>query len=218
MSALALRARRVVRLRPGMLIAALLVAATSAASGLRLADVYPGSGARPAPHLHGQAVWAAGVRPAPGFAGLVDQNGHPFRLAAARGRTVEVAFLDSLCHQACPLEGRALTAAASALPAARRPVIVIVSVDPNDTPASTRAALRSWGLSRGTTAVWLRGNARTLRPVWRAYRIFVSLPAHGDIVHTAALYVLDRRGGERSAYLYPFVPQLVSADLRTLAG
>jgi cytochrome oxidase Cu insertion factor (SCO1/SenC/PrrC family) len=52
--------------------------------------------------------------------------------------------------------------------------------------------------------------------VWRAYHIFVA-PTSGDIVHTEALYLIDRHGDERSAYLYPFAPPLVAHDLATLA-
>ena len=42
-------------------------------------------------------------------------------------------------------------------------------------------------------------------------------PLAGDIVHTQALYLLDRRGDERSGYLYPYVPVRVAHDLRVLA-
>ena len=35
----------------------------------------------------------------------------------------------------------------------------------------------------------------------------------GDISHTEALYLIDRRGDERSGYLYPFVPRFVTLDL-----
>ena len=69
------------------------------------------------PELHGQATWAAGVRPAPNFT-LRDQSGHLFTLASLRGHTVALAFLDSHCTQECPLAGRALAQAEATLPAA----------------------------------------------------------------------------------------------------
>jgi cytochrome oxidase Cu insertion factor (SCO1/SenC/PrrC family) len=168
--------------------------------------------------LHGEATWGAGARPAPAITTLVDQTGRRFSLASLRGRTVAITFFDSYCNQACPLEGRALAAAESALPAAERPTLVVVSVNPRDTIASTRAAVRTWGLTKLAPWHWLRGTHRLLARVWAAYRIFVAPPAHGDITHTEALYLLDRRGDERSAYLYPFLPTPVSADLRVLAG
>jgi cytochrome oxidase Cu insertion factor (SCO1/SenC/PrrC family) len=62
------------------------------------------------------------------------------------------------------------------------------------------------------------GTRKQLAPVWAAYHIFVSPhPVDGDIAHTEALYLVDRRGYERSAYLYPFFARYVSSDLRTLA-
>jgi hypothetical protein len=32
-----------------------------------------------------------------------------------------------------------------------------------------------------------------------------------------ALYLIDRRGDERAGYLFPFLPNFVALDLRTLA-
>ncbi|MGZ4180315.1 MAG: SCO family protein [Solirubrobacteraceae bacterium] len=173
---------------------------------------------RPAPTgLHGQATWAAGMRPAPAISALRDQSGRVLTLGSLRGRTVAMAFLDSHCNQACPLEGRALAAAERSLPAAQRPVLVVVSVNPRDSSASTRAAVRKWGLAGVAPWHWLRGTHAELARVWRDYHIFVAPPRDGDISHTEALYLIDRRGDERSGYLYPFVPRFVTLDLRTLA-
>ena len=47
--------------------------------------------------------------------------------------------------------------------AAQRPVLVIVSVNPRDTAASTRAAVRKWGLAGVAPWHWLRGNPRRAR-------------------------------------------------------
>ena len=168
--------------------------------------------------LHGQATWAAGTHPAPAIAALRDQSGRAFSLASLRGRTVAMAFFDSHCNQACPLEGRAIAASERALPRSQRPVLIIVSVNPRDTAASTGAAVRKWGLAGVAPWHWLRGTHAELARVWREYHIFVAPPRDGDIDHTEALYLIDRRGDERSGYLYPFVPRFVTLDLRTLAG
>ncbi len=184
--------------------------------------------ARPAPapaaagqagasHLDGEATWAPGVRPAPAIGTLRDQSGRLFSLASLRGRTVVIAFLDSHCTQACPLEGRALAAAEDTLPRAQRPTLVAISVNPLDTPASARAALRRWGLAQLMSWHWLMGTRARLTAVWQAYHESVYTPPRGDIEHTEALLLLDRRGDERSGYLYPFVPGSVSHDLRILA-
>ena len=172
---------------------------------------------RPATGLHGQATWAAGVRPAPAISALRDQSGRVFSLGSLHGRTIAMAFFDSHCNQACPLEGRAIAASERSLPRSQRPVLVVVSVNPRDTPASTRAAVRKWGLAGVAPWRWLRGSRAELARVWRDYHIFVAPPRDGDISHTEALYLIDRRGDERSGYLYPFAARFVTLDLRTLA-
>jgi protein SCO1 len=169
--------------------------------------------ANAAPPLHGQATWQSGARPAPAFT-LHDQDGKPLSLAALRGRPVALTFMDSLCKGACPLEGRMLAATARALPAASRPRIVIVSVDPaGDTQQTTRHALAKWSLPAGTT--WLRGTHAELAKVWAAYQIDV-IPVKGDIAHSSAVYLIDKRGDERAGFLMPFAPSSVIDDLKVL--
>jgi cytochrome oxidase Cu insertion factor (SCO1/SenC/PrrC family) len=148
---------------------------------------------------------------------LRDQSGSRFSLSSLRGRTVVVEFFDSHCRAECPLAGRALAASERSLPAARRPVLLVVSVNPQDTSASVRAAIRSWGLAGLAPWHWLMGTHAQLAPVWSAYHIFVE-PTRGDINHTEALYLLDRRGDERSGYLFPYLPASVSHDMGVLAG
>jgi cytochrome oxidase Cu insertion factor (SCO1/SenC/PrrC family) len=209
------RRSRVGRGQIGAIVAAAALAGTALGVGLHLVAAPP----RPAlalPELHGQATWAAGVRPAPNFT-LRDQSGRAFTLASLRGHTVALAFLDSHCTQECPLAGRALALAEATLPAAQRPVFVAVSVNPTDTPASVRAAAKAWGLSGVTTWHWVMADTAGLSPVWGAYHIYVH-PTKTDIVHTQALYLIDRRGFERSGYLWPYLPNFVALDLRTLAG
>jgi cytochrome oxidase Cu insertion factor (SCO1/SenC/PrrC family) len=130
---------------------------------------------------------------------------------------VAIEFFDSHCKQECPLAGRALAAAERQLPRAQRPVLVVVSVNPLDTPASTRAAVRTWGLAGVAPWHWLRGTHAQLARVWTAYHIYVK-PEQGDISHTEALYLLDRHGNERSGYLYPYIPSRVGHDMRILAA
>ena len=173
--------------------------------------------APPLPDLHGQAVWAAGSRPAPGFA-LRDQSGVLVSLRALRGRTVLLTFLDSQCHSSCPIVGRQLGSVMRRLAAASRPVIVVVSVDPKgDTPLGIRHALAKWQL-RGPWALhWLNASTRgQLARVWSEYGVVVE-PKSNDVVHSLALYLIDRGGDERTAYLFPFLPSFVQHDLSRLA-
>jgi protein SCO1/2 len=167
--------------------------------------------------LTAPATWPPGARPAPQITRLHDQRGGRFSPAALRGRTVAITFLDSHCRQECPLAGRTLATAERALPRAQRPVLVVVSVNPLDTPASTRRAARRWGLAPLAPWYWLRGTPAQLANVWRAYRIEVR-PEHGDIAHTEALYLVDRHGNERAGFLYPYLPAQLTHDLRALAA
>ena len=168
--------------------------------------------------MHGEAAWAAGRMPAPPIDTLRDQTGHLFSLASLRGRSVAIVFFDSHCQQECPLEGRALAAAEQPLPAAQRPVLVAVSVNPLDRPASAGSAANSWGLAAVAPSHRLMGMRKQLAPVWAEYHIYVSPhPVNGDIEHTEAVYLVNRRGYMRSGYQYPFVSRFVTTDLHTMA-
>jgi len=173
------------------------------------------AGAPALPELHGQATWGAGKVPAPLF-GLRDQHGRRVALADLRGHPVVIAFMDSLCRGACPLEARELAVAIRSLPAAARPRLLVVSVDLADTPATVARAARRWRLPRGFE--WLLGSRAELAPVWRAYRIEVHPLPNGDVAHSDAFYVIDRNGDERAGFLTPFLPGLLARDLRVLAG
>ncbi len=214
---------RVSRRGAGQLAAVLAVAAAGGIAAGFGAHLLLAGGSSPAAAsiarhgpFDGMATWAAGARPAPAIT-LRDESGGRFSLASLRGRTVAIEFFDSHCRAECPLAGRALAASERALPAAQRPVLVVVSVNPKDTAASVRAAIRSWGLAGLAPWHWLMGTHSELKPVWAAYHIFVQ-PTRGDISHTEALYLLDRRGDERSGYLFPYLPASVGHDLRVLAG
>lgn len=200
--------------------AAALVLSACAAAGIAGGLILHGL-ARPAqtsaalklPELHGQAVWAPGRRPAPAFA-LRDQTGRLLKPTSFRGRTVVLTFLDSHCTTRCPLVGRELAMIVQRLPRADRPVLLVVSVNPNDTPRSARAAVSRWGIPSGWH--WLMADRTRLAQVWRAYGITV-IPTTHDINHSLAVYLLDRHGNERTGYLFPFQPPFVEGDLRALA-
>jgi cytochrome oxidase Cu insertion factor (SCO1/SenC/PrrC family) len=174
-------------------------------SGVALAAMRSNHPAAPAlPELHGQASWTAGARRAPtaGMPGL-------------RGRVSVITFMDPNCTQICPVEGRELASILRRLPAAARPQVVLVSVNPQATAAAARRALEKWQLAP-FDARWVLGTHAQLSGVWREYQVFVH-PTHGDIEHTAVAYLVDRTGHERTAYLFPFAPAFVQGDLARLA-
>ncbi len=191
----------------------------AAGGGLYALDSHgsPSANAGALPAFHGQAEWAPGERAATDFT-LRDQSGARVSLASLRGRPVLLTFLDSQCKLQCPIQGRQLASILRQLPAAKRPALVVVSVDPSgDTPASIRHAMAKWGLAGPWTWHWLNGSRNRLAFVWHFYGITVD-PSSGDIVHSLVLYLIDRDGFERTAYLYPFLPGFVQGDLARLAG
>jgi protein SCO1 len=162
--------------------------------------------------LHGDTIWAAGARPAPPIR-LRDQHGRIVTLAALRSKVLLITFMDSHCTTECPVEGHQLAVVQRSFAPPDRPEIVVVSVNPADTPRS----VRRFGRRRGWRGrwEWLMGSSAQLRTVWRAYDIEVDPTSH-DIIHSAALYIVDPHGDERSGYVAPFLPQLVTADVRAL--
>ncbi|HEY5333436.1 MAG TPA: SCO family protein [Solirubrobacterales bacterium] len=171
---------------------------------------------RPSTEVRGQAVWPQGLRRAPEIS-LVDSASKRFTLASVRGEPAVITFMDSQCHQECPLVGRALAAGLRQVPRAERPMVIAVSVDPwEDTPASARRAMKRFGLA-GFRWRWLLGRKAQLAAVWRRYHIQVRRTT-GDIEHTDAVYLVDSRGFERAGMVYPFLPTWVAVDLKTLAS
>ena len=216
MTELLAEAGRAVSRRAWVLLAAAAAAGIVAGVGIQLAH-RTHAASPPLPELHGQAVWAAGARPAPGFT-LRDQSGALVSLRGLRGRTVLLTFLDSQCHSSCPIVGRQLGSVMRRLAPATRPVVVVVSVDQKgDTPSGIRHALAKWQLDGPWALHWVNGSNRAqLARVWREYGVVVQ-PTSNDVVHSLALYLIDRRGNERTAYLFPFLQSFVQDDLARLA-
>jgi cytochrome oxidase Cu insertion factor (SCO1/SenC/PrrC family) len=190
--------------------AALVGVAAGGGAHLLLSDP-----ARPAalvlPDFHGQASWGTGKRAAPPFV-LRDVLGGTRSLASTRGRVTLITFLDSRCRSLCPIVGKTIGDIQRKLPGELRPTVLVVSVDPaGDRPASVRHAAQRWHLEPGWH--WLTGTRRRLAVVWRPYGIDVQ-PRTNDIMHGAALYVVDARGYERVGYLPPLLPNFVAHDIR----
>ncbi|HEU5478864.1 MAG TPA: SCO family protein, partial [Candidatus Tumulicola sp.] len=199
-----------VRARVWLLALALLLAAVSAGAALALVS-RPASDrtANTVSAFGPAATWPPGVKAAPDFS-LRAQDGRRISLAALRGRTVLLTFIDPACRNLCPLEARELNGAVQSSPTAQRPAIVSVNVNPwAETAAMLRADREKWAL--GSDWRWALGSLRELRPVWRSYRIAVAdrtrTLAHvvvHDVSHTEATYVIDRSGHVRALFLWPF--------------
>lgn len=169
----------------------------------------------PRPRLRGTDVFARGMRPAPQFT-LRNQYGRMMTTRSLRGHIVAITFLDSHCRQECPIAGRELAAVQRQLGRHSPLIVVVISVDPSqDTPGSARAFMREAGL-RGTW-YWLFGTRRQLAPVWIKYGIEVR-PTRKDILHTAAVYLMDRTGSVRVADGVPLIPSQLAGSVRALAA
>jgi cytochrome oxidase Cu insertion factor (SCO1/SenC/PrrC family) len=189
------------------------VALAAAGTGCAMPAMAPTASSTHAPKLHGDAVWAATAKAAPNFR-LTNQRGEQVSLASMRGHVVLLTFLDSLCKTDCPIEGGMLHRIQRLIPATARPEIVVVSVDPADTPATSRRFVREAGIQPPWQ--WLRGSPHQLAKVWRAYGITV-IPKAGDIAHSTVLYLIDSHGYERAGYLFPFQVPQVAEDVRSLS-
>jgi protein SCO1/2 len=204
--------------RPRLLVA-LIAAAAAAGVGIGAALALAHGRSAPvlavAPALHAQATWPAGAKRAPDFR-LRDQAGRTMTLGSQRGRVVLLTFLDSHCTRECPIQGRLLASVQRQLGAPSRAQLVVVTVDPwVDTGRSARAfaAKSRWSGSWH----WLLGAPAQLKPVWAHYAVAVRRTP-SDVNHTAVLYLIDPHGFERAAYLVPFSPADVAADVRGLAA
>jgi protein SCO1 len=181
--------------------------------GLLAVSHFSGSAAAARPSLVGAITMPEGSTPAPEFR-LHDQTGASIDLRGFRGQVLVVAFLDSHCTQACPVEGAQLAMAQRRLGDRTRFVLVVVSVAPDgDTPASVQefARQRQW---TGQWH-WLLGSRQELSPVWRAYGVNVVASAD-DIAHSVGIFLIDRKGFERA--ILTGDPATLAQDVGALAS
>jgi protein SCO1/2 len=177
------------------------------------------SGPKAAPSDPG-TFWSAGTRRAPAFA-LRDQAGKPITLASLHGRPAIVAFIDPVCRNLCPLEAKVLNDVVSGFPAASRPTVVAVSVNPwNQTTADLRQDAAKWHLVPQWR--WALGTYPALSKVWQKYSIAVQVHTKTlagvtvhQVDHTEAGYVIDSKGFVRALFLYPYRAQDVAHAIET---
>jgi cytochrome oxidase Cu insertion factor (SCO1/SenC/PrrC family) len=189
---------------------ALVPAAAAAAFGLSFALRSTGANA-PAPAA--VETWGAGTLEAPDFR-LTDEHGKPVSIASERGRSVILTFVDPHCTTFCPRESIVLNDAIATLPAADRPAVLAVNVNP---PVTSPAVLRKEARRFKWLPQWrwASGPPARLRAVWGAYHIQV-IPSKSDIGHTEAAYLIDGNGDQRALFLWPFRADDIAAALKTL--
>jgi cytochrome oxidase Cu insertion factor (SCO1/SenC/PrrC family) len=214
--------------RTRWLTIALIVAAAVVGAGVGIGvAIAQGGGSSPAKLTAAPdpgVTFAAGTRRAPDFV-LRDPAGRALSLRSLRGRTVVLAFIDPVCRNLCPFEAKVLNEAIRGLPAAERPAIVAVSVNPwNQTRADLRLDAKRWHLVPQWR--WALGGYPALAKVWQRFAIGVRVRTRTlagvtvhQVDHTEAAYVIDPEGYERSLFVYPYRSEdVVSAVRRASAG
>jgi protein SCO1 len=151
--------------------------------------------------------------PPPDFA-LRDQHGRLVRLSGLRGKAVLLTFLYTHCPDVCPLTAANLNTALARLGTQRKNVDVLaVSVDPRgDTPAAVRAFVRSHRL--GTQFHYLTGTLKTLKPIWRAYKVAAVPDGEERVDHTLYTLLIDPSGKARVLFDAQARPAAVAHDVR----
>jgi len=177
-----------------------------------------------APAAAPDATWASGASRAPAFT-LANPEGGTVSLRPTQGRVTIVTFIDPQCRDYCPLEAQVLESVTKALPAAQRPRIVAVSVNPPaDTAKNVALDKVKWHLAGLPEWSWAFGSKEQLARVWRDYKVeVVSIPQKTAgvsltrLVHTEAAYVIDRNGDRRALFLWPFAASTVEHTISGLA-
>jgi len=173
-------------------------------------------------HASGLVGTDLGAAPAPGFT-LTDYTGQQVSLDQFRGKPVALTFLYTHCPDACPLIADQLRQASDLLgPDAAKVAMLAVSTDPRH---DDRAAVLNFSQVHGMEGRWLYllGSPEQLAPVWNAYYIGVtpgneagSPLGENEIIHSEAVFVIDKAGRERALLGLPFSARDLASDLRKL--
>ena len=156
---------------------------------------------------------------APNFA-LTDQFGRTISLRSYSGKVVLLAFNDAQCTTICPLTTAAMVEAKALLGAAGSGV-ELLGVNANPTATAVRW-VHAYSQAHGLLHQWdfLTGSLAQLKPVWHDYGIEAKVVA-GQIDHTPAVYIIDRRGRLAELYeqqmAYASVPQQAQVYARELS-
>ena len=133
---------------------------------------------------------------------LTDQDGKPFRFAAARGKFVLVTFIFTTCPDVCPLLTAKFAAIQRALKENPQTDYWLLSIT-TDPERDTAAALKGYaGRFNADLKTWsfLTGSRQELAKIWKAFGVNVTKTASGDVRHTTFTTLIDRQGNRRVDY------------------
>ena len=133
---------------------------------------------------------------------LTDQNGKPFRFAAARGKLILVTFIFTTCPDVCPQLSANFATIQRALEEKKVKDYLLLSIttDPErdtapvlkDYAGRFKADLRHWSFLTGTRS--------ELAKVWQDFGVHVVKNESGQVQHTTFTTLVDRQGNRRIDY------------------
>ncbi len=159
-----------------------------------------------------------GSRAAPDFR-LKDQFGKEISLSQFKGKPVVLTFLYTHCQDVCPLTADKLHVAMQNLGNdAQKVAVLAVSMDPKGDTAM--AAQNFSSIHRmGDYFHFLIGTHDDLAPVWASYSVDAqAATSAGVVMHSTAIYVIDKQGRERVLLDTDFSSAQVTTDLKILLG
>jgi cytochrome oxidase Cu insertion factor (SCO1/SenC/PrrC family) len=197
-----------------ILAAALVVAIVL---GDRRGDSSPGSSTAGANHNENfdGAAFPPGVR-GHDFT-LTNQRGQRVSLSAYRGKVVVLAFLFSDCRT-CVLVADQVRGALDEVEGTHGVATIFVSTDPRaDTRASVNRFLGETSLSGRVE--YLRGTAKELQPIWKAYAIPPVSAGKAASEAGSTVLLIGHDGDERVGFgLEQITPESLAHDIRLLAA
>jgi protein SCO1/2 len=198
--------------RPKVLVAIAIVAV---AAGVLLAS----AALSPPPEPPQQATVLPTPRVLPELA-LLDQDAQPFDRKRLEQHWSLVFFGFTRCPAICPTTLTVLAqtrAQLASLPAAQRPQVVLVSVDPQyDSPAQ----LKSYVSSFGSGLLGVTGTDAAIRELGRSLGVSITMrPLPGGdytVDHTTAIFLVDPRGAWRAVFSSPHSADVIADDYRRI--
>jgi protein SCO1/2 len=160
-------------------------------------------------------------RPLP-QAQFTDHEGKPFGPARLQGHWSLMFFGFTSCPDVCPATLGILAQTEKLLadlPAAQRPQVILVSVDPQrDTPTQMSAYVKFFSPS----FVGLTSSQETIDKFARQMGVPVAINRNSDgtytVDHSAAIFVINPSGAMRALSSPPHSPQLLADDYRRISA
>jgi protein SCO1/2 len=148
---------------------------------------------------------------------LTDQSGKTFQFNHLSGKVIVVGFAYTTCPDVCPLLTAALRQVQSSLTASERKGVQLLTIttDPEiDSPKVLAGYAKRYGADLDNW-LFLTGDEKKLRAVWKNFGVGVKRKGRGLIDHTPLTGIVDRGGFLRVAYIGPTPDvRVVLNDLR----